>query len=207
MSVNKKYLGQLSDDEKQKLQEAAQHMQADALIYGTSFTQVCPDFAYVNSAGPYSNTSAKDLHNLYNNLQQQYNQQRMDQLAQEYARWQHEQLRRTQDDAICKHFEHTQQQTAPYTDPPPAVANFPTCPQCSRLLLRTDATWTANHYYWTCIYHGIWRRLDGKLIPPHPDDSDNCGHWTKDSMLWIWERQRWECVGCRNTKTDCPAHK
>ena len=177
----------------QKQQQAAE----DAMIYGTSFTHVDP-------AGMYSSPAAKDkLHNLYNNLQQQYNQQRMSQLAQEYARRQQEQLtqKKAQFDELHKILQQ-QQQPAPYTDPPPSVANSPTCPQCSRLLLRTDATWTANHYYWTCIYHGLWRKLDNKVIPPHPDDSDNCGHWVKDGMLWVCERQRWECVECRNVKED-----
>ena len=213
MSVNRKYfdMGKGADTvttstadsvfDKAKLNKAIdllrQQQQAaeDAMIYGTSYIK------YTNAA-----SDKATIRDMYNNLQQQYNQQRMSQLAQEYARWQQEKLAqrpmRLYDEDMLKYIDGDQPQPEPYTDPPPAVANSPTCPQCSRLLLRTDATWTANHYYWTCIYHGIWRRLDGKLIPPHPDDSENCGHWTKDGMLWIWERQRWECVGCRNKTED-----
>lgn len=126
-------------------------------------------------------------------------------LAQEYAKWQQSQLAGlaqqpppslTFDEDFEKYLRRNH--LAPYKDPPPAVANSPTCPQCNKILLKSEATWAQDRYYWVCTMHGLWRKLDGKVIPPHPDDSDNCGHWIKDGMLWIWERQRWECVGCRN---------
>ena len=91
--------------------------------------------------------------------------------------------------------------TTPYTDPLPDAASSPPCPQCNKLLIQSDAEWSPNRHYWTCPMHGQWRLLDSKVIPPHPNDSGNCGHWIKDGMLWIWERQQWECLECRRTQS------
>lgn len=189
-------------------QKLHQRLTEDMLIYGTSYTHIDPDDLLAHKAGTQTASKNPSIPNnlpkdFLENIRYQYEKQVAQQKAMEYEWWRQ---KNTDIQSVTNDYwldDYPSPPTKPYTDPPPSVANSPTCPQCSRLLLRTDATWAPDRYYWTCIYHGLWRKLDGKIIPPHPDDSDNCGHWIKDGMLWVCERQRWECLTCRNGDQKC----